>query len=184
MNSKLLKISLQLSLGALLIPSGTVLAVRPKPQATPEPAKEEVVPKDGAPPPPYVLKNRSSFNKPGATARVPFWPVGWSKQKPNSPVVAAAPTAAPTIDEKSFKVSSILIGNGGTASYAVINGRSYGEGELIRMPKSSQPVRIRVDRINDGYVILDHDSQKLTVPLRRQELNQHKPEDELLDPNR
>jgi hypothetical protein len=145
--------------------------------------KELAQARDAAPVTPYVLKNRSSFDNPGETARVPFWPVGWTKQKGMVAAVKAAAEPKITLDEKGFKVSSILLGSGTTPSLAVINGRAYSEGELIRMPRGSAPIRIRVQRINDGSVLLEHDSEKLVVSLRRPELNQHK-DDELLDPNR
>ena len=145
--------------------------------------KEQAQARDAAPATPYVLKNRSSFDNPGETARVPFWPVGWTKQK--GAVAAAKAVAEPkiTLDEKGFRLSSILLGSGSTPSLAVINGRAYSEGELIRLPRGTAPMRIRVQRINDGSVVLDHDSEKLVVSLRRPELSQHK-DDELLDPNR
>ena len=135
--------------------------------------------------PPYVLKNRSKFNAPSDSARVPFWPVGWSKQKQAVIAVAAAPEAKVTLDEKSFRVTSILLSTGSTASLAVINGRAYGEGEFLRQPRGANArARIRVERIDDGAVTLSFEDQKVMLPLRRQELNQHKDEGDLLDPNR
>jgi hypothetical protein len=134
--------------------------------------------------PPYVLKNRSTFENPGGSARVPFWPVGWSKQKPNTALpVAAVVEPKVTIDEKSFHVSSILLSNGTTPSLVVINQRPYAEGEFLRMPRGSG-VRIRVERITENNVTLVNGDQKIIAPLRRTELNAHRPEDELLDPNR
>jgi hypothetical protein len=157
-------------------------AVREKPAA---PAKE-VAPKEETPAvvPPYVLKHRSKFNAPADIARVPFWPVGWSKQKQAAIAVAAVAAPKLTLDEKSFRVTSILISSGTTPSLAVINGRAYGEGEFLRAPKgASVRARIRVTRIDDGTVTLEYEDQKIVTPLRRPELNQHK-ENEFLDPNR
>jgi type II secretory pathway component PulC len=134
--------------------------------------------------PAYVLKNRSTFNSPGDAARVPFWPVGWSKTKQAAiAVAAAAPEAKETFDVKSLVVTGILLGSGTTSSFALINGRSYGEGEYLRMPKGAR-TRVRVGRINDGAVVLEYENQKIVVPLRRFELNQHKAEEELLDQTR
>jgi hypothetical protein len=169
---------------ALLITPPALLA-HDRAGSKPVVVKEEqpVVPTDV---PPYILKNRSKFNAPNASLRVPFWPVGWSKQKQAAVAVAAA-VAEPkeVFDEKVFHVSSILISNGTDPSLAVINGRAYGEGEFLRMPKGSVGrIRVRVQRINDGAVTLEHEDQKFLVPLHRPELNQHKPEEELLDPNR
>jgi hypothetical protein len=166
--------------GLLIAPQALFAHDRPgaKSAATPPPKDETAAP---AIVPPYVLKNRSEFNDPGDSARVPFWPVGWTKHgHVAAPLAVAAP--AVTLDERSFHVSSILISVGATPSLAVINGRAYGEGEFLHEPRGSG-LRIRVQRIKDGSVILEHDDQILTVPLRRPELNQHK-DDPLLDPNR
>ena len=56
------------------------------------------------------------------------------------------------LDGKAFRVTSILISTGATPSLAVINGRAYSEGEFVRMPRTpgTAPVRVRVQRINDG----------------------------------
>ena len=166
------------------------LAIAPQAFAVREKAvvKETAAKEEAAAPtivPPYVLKHRSTFNKPADTARVPFWPVGWTKLKQTSMAVAVAAEPKTTLDEKSFRVSSILLGSGAAPSLAVINGRAYGEGEFLRMPKgASARAHIRVERITDGTVSLAYEDQKIVVPLRRPELNMHKPEDELLDPNR
>ena len=129
----------------------------------------------GANPPKYNLKNRSSFNLP-ETTRPPFWPIGWTKRS-----AAAAPVRMPTgpryvLDEKNFAVTSILTGN---PSLAVINGRSYAEGDVLRMPKGSG-VRIRLARIYDGFVQLQLDEQVIAPKLRREELEPKKATEELL----
>jgi len=188
MNSTALRFSLALSMTAFLAVPSIVQAGRPAAQvaaeAEAEAAKEEPLPKDAPPAPPYVLKNKSEFNTtPSDGARVPFWPIGWSKGKP---VTVATTTAAPTakLTEAAFRLTSILLSTGTTPSLAVINGRPYSEGELLRFPRGSQPLKIRVARINDGSVILESSDEKLTVPLRRPELNHHEDNDPLLDPNR
>lgn len=123
----------------------------------------------------YELKTRSSFNLPEST-RPPFWPIGWVKRG-----AAAVPVRAQTgpryaFEEKSFAVTSILTGN---PSLAVINGRSYSEGEVLRMPKGSG-VRIRVVRIGDGFVQLRLDDQVISPKLRREEIEPKKATEELL----
>lgn len=140
-------------------------------------------------PPPYQLKNRSEFSGGTANTRAPFWPIGWVKRSVGIPV--AQPQQAPAaprvlLDEKSFKVTSILIGAGSTPSFAVINGRAYSEGEFLRMPKgaTTPPVRVRVQRINDGSVVLQNADQTLVAALIRPELSTRRPEELLLDPDR
>ena len=163
-------------------------AVRPKPEATPAPAATAApVGKPEEPPPPYVLKNRSEFKAMPDTARVPFWPIGWVKRAKSAPVADAPVQVAPkiTLDEKNFRVTSILLGSGTTPSLAVVNGRAYSEGEFLRMPRSMNPApRVRVQRINDGSVILQNGDQTLTAKLQRPELQNRRPDEMLLDPDR
>jgi hypothetical protein len=131
-------------------------------------------------PPKYELKKRSAFNLP-ETTRPPFWPIGWVKK--NTTTAIAAPSGPRvTLDEKSFAVSSILTGN---PSLAVINGRSYTEGEYLRSKAKGQP-RIRVLRIYDGFVQLQCEDQIVSPKLRREELEPKKgaTEELLLDDER
>lgn len=149
-------------------------------------------------PPAYVLKNKSVFSATADDQRAPFWPIGWVKRKP-MPVATAAVQViqAPKVilDEKNFKVTSILLGN---PSLAIINGRTYMEGEFLRAAKVAaapavagaptvvtQPAaRTRVYRINDGSVVLQNQEQLLTVPLQRPELVQRSNVEELLNEDR
>lgn len=138
--------------------------------------------------PPYELKKRSAFATSGEIARAPFWPIGWVKRKAGAPVQSAAEVVEQKVvlDEKSFKVTSILLGSGTSPSLAVINGRAYSEGEFLRMPKggTTPAVRVRVQRINDGHVILQNAAQTLVTTLQRPELSTKRPEEALLDPDR
>ena len=125
----------------------------------------------------YQLKNRSAMAV-RDTRRPPFWPIGWVKR---GPTVEKAPAPSRvSFDEKSFVVSSILIGN---PSLAVINGRSYTEGEFLRFPRGTvEPVRIRVQRILDGGVQLQApDNQVFVAKLQRPEIQAKKFEDLLPD---
>jgi hypothetical protein len=129
----------------------------------------------------YELKKRSAFNLP-ETTRPPFWPIGWTKRSGATPVVT--PTGPKfALDEKSFAVTSILTGN---PSLAVINGRSYTEGEYLRTSKSKGLPRIRVLRIYDGFVQLQLGDQVVSPKLRREELEPKKAatEELLLDEER
>lgn len=139
----------------------------------------------------YTSKKRSSFAIPDS-GRAPFWPIGWTPQREAR--AEAAPKVA--LDPAMFSVTSILLGN---PSMAVINGRAYGEGETLRMPrlakgeavatKADSPrmtlppgIRIHVQRIMDGRVVLQANAETVTVPLRRPELSERKPDadDQLL----
>ena len=127
----------------------------------------------------YALKNRSTFQV-RDESRAPFWPIGWVKGL-DAPTKVQATVAPPALDEKSFKVTSILLGN---PALAVINGRAYSEGEFLRLPKTAGPLRVRVQRIADGMVMLQHDKQALNVPLFRPELEPKAQELEVLNEQR
>src|SRR5271168_3925148 len=72
----------------------------------------------------FQLKHRSSFTD--APGRNPFWPIGWVKGQETQNNVQE--TAVP-VNEASFVVTSIS--SGSTTPLAVINGKTYGEGETI-----------------------------------------------------
>lgn len=179
-----------LRIAAILLVS--VVFLRAQEPAKPEPAKTESAEAEPAKSeslPPYELKKRSGFTVSGEIVRAPFWPIGWVKRQVGAPVqTAEAVVAEPKVllDEKSFKVTSILLGSGTAPSLAVINGRAYSEGEFIRMPKggATPPVKIRVQRINDGHVILQNATQTLVTNLQRPELSTKRAEELLLDPDR
>lgn len=161
-------------------------------------AKAEAAPvKAEAPVEPYQLKNRSSFSSAGGNARAPFWPIGWVHRPGSSASVTQASVPKTVLDERSFRVTSILLGTGTTGSLAVINGRAYSEGEFLKTPRPAAapgvtPVktatppsqRIRVQRIGDGTVVLQREDQIVTLSLQRPELAQKKAEEQLLDEER
>jgi len=134
--------------------------------------------------PAYVLKNKSTFTPVSDEQRAPFWPIGWVKRKlapvASSPVQAVEVPKV-VLDARSFKLTSILIGN---PSLAIINGRTYSEGEFLRTPRGAAAAaplpRVRVYRINDGSVVLQNQEQLVTVALQRPELTQRSDKEELL----
>jgi hypothetical protein len=146
-------------------------APQPEAAATPAPPAETAKPATDIEP--YELKNKSSVSIPAGT-RPPYWPIGW---RPNGAPVQAAVPKGPNIDASYFKVTSILIGN---PSLALINGRSYEEGQFIRMPRGST-IRPRVFRILDGNVEVQIDTQTLNVPLVRPKLNDPKGDSDMLN---
>jgi hypothetical protein len=118
----------------------------------------------------FELKNKSTFAVPRNT-RAPFIPIGWVKREGPRQVEQKI-----VVNEADYHVTSILLGN---PALAVINGRSYEEGQYLRMPRGST-LRIRVFRIGDGQVWLQYDDKSFTVPLKRPELGERKPGEELL----
>ena len=150
----------------------TAAAISAKPAPGSPPAAAE---KASAEVPKYDLKKKSAFTL-ATDRRAPFWPIGWVKRASE---VRREVTQAPKqkIDEKAFTVTSILVGN---PSLAVVNGRAYSEGELIRMPKGSAPAKVRVQQVADGSVTLQQDDQTIVIAMRRPELRDKKPDAELL----
>ncbi len=154
--------------------------------ATPEPKQgapgRVELPKSTEPVPPYELKNRSTFTNVTEATRAPFWPIGWVRHAKGSQVVQAPEEPKMTLEARNFKITSILVGSGTTASLAIINGRTYSEGEFLRTPRNalSPVVKIRVLKISDGNITLQSGGQTLVVPLTRPELGARRPE-ELLD---
>ena len=183
----------------LLILAGSLLCTAALHAENPAPAKAEPAAARAEPAPePYQLKNRSSFACAGEGTRAPFWPIGWVHRKGVSSVVAYVAAPKAVLDEKSFRVTSILLGSGATPSLAVINGRAYSEGEFLKMPRgtavaapaapgtpaATAAARIRVQRISDGSVGLQRADEMVTVFMQRQELAQKKAEEPLLDDER
>ena len=124
--------------------------------------------------PPLELKNRSSFNVKAGT-RVPFWPIGWSKEKavvavPLTPVQAKAFQIQPN----HFTITSILLSH---PPLATINGRAFGEGEFLPVQVGGQPVRVVVKAIRDGGVWLDQSGHQIFVPMKRQQLTPRGPQE-------
>jgi len=153
--------------------SGFALAQQAAPPAAATPAAPAAP--AAAPKERYQLKTKSGFSVPEGS-RAPYIPIGWVKK--DGPIMVVAQTAR--VDESGFRVTSILLGN---PSLALINGRSYEEGQFLRMPRGST-VRVRVYRIIDGQVWLQHENSLFSVPLKRPELNEARPAEQLLNEDR
>ena len=124
----------------------------------------------------YELKRRSvvSLDK---DARAPFWPIGWQRPKDASgqpqqdgggarQIVVEPPKLQLSSD--SFTVSSVLLGN---PSIAVINGRSFEEGQYLPVVADDQRIKVQVRAIREQGVWLQLDQQApILVPMRRAQL--------------
>jgi hypothetical protein len=125
--------------------------------------------------PQFELKNKSTFTV-SSGVRSPFLPIGWK----GAAVVQQVPTKKTITTKDSFRVTSILLGS---PSLAVINGRSYEEGQPIRMPKDPKtnlPVaRAKLYRIGDGVVQIQLEDQLISIPLKRGELKEIQPQEVL-----
>lgn len=117
----------------------------------------------------YELKNRSNFRI-DADSRAPFWPIGWKKPKVSAGgVVEAVAVEAPRVEllPGHFTVTSILSGN---PPLAMINGRSFEEGELLPVVFGNERLRVVVRAIREGVVVLEHEGHQIVVPIHRAEL--------------
>lgn len=118
----------------------------------------------------YELKNRSKFGL-EENARAPFWPIGWKK-----PVKSSSTQAAATVNESAnqfliqpehFTVTTVLSGN---PPLATINGKAFGEGEVLPVLAGNERIKVVVHAIRDGGVSLQQGDHMIFVPLRRAEV--------------
>lgn len=123
----------------------------------------------------FKLQHHSSFDS--QPAHNPFWPIGWVKSdKPQE----APQEAVATISPDNFVVTSISLS---ATPLAVINGKTFGEGEFINAVFGGQRVRIQVASIGDGVVTLLYAGKKIQVPMKRalsapkQEVKENTPQD-------
>ena len=109
---------------------------------------------------PIALKNKSSFATDAGT-RSPFWPISW---KPTGKV-ASGGTDQGEVPAGAFVVSTITLDGGDR--FAIINGKSMGEGQQFGLQIGTQVYQVMVKRIEDGRVILGRRDEEIVVPLRR-----------------
>ncbi len=119
-------------------------------------------------PKPYELKSRSMFHA-DMDARIPFWPIGWKRPSQKSDGTVETPVVKPKfqLEPAHFSVTSVLLGH---PALAMINGRSFGEGEALPVIYGSERLKVVVRAIRDGGVTLDHDGRLIFVPLKRTEI--------------
>jgi hypothetical protein len=162
------KIFAILCLSILACPALLAADAKPTPTAPAAPKSkpaEESVPvepknKSAEEASPIVVKNKSSF-KIDAGTRSPFWPISW---KPTGKV-ASGGTDQGEVPAGAFVVSTITLD--GAARFAIINGKSMGEGQQFGLQVGTQIYQVTVKRIEDGRVILGRRDEEIVVPLRR-----------------
>ena len=110
---------------------------------------------------PVEVKNKSSFQIEN-NGHNPFWPIGF---KPST-TVAHATGAGVDVPLTAFVLSSITLDQSG-ARFAIINGKTMGEGQQFNMQVGSQAYQLKVKRIEDGRVVLSSQDREVVVPLRR-----------------
>lgn len=104
----------------------------------------------------YLLAHTSSFGAPPASARNPFWPIGWVP-------TAAAPTqvaaVVSNVKAEDFVVTTISVD---APALAVINGKTRAVGEQIPVSADGRDA-VTVKQILDGVVVLDYRGRELRV---------------------
>lgn len=112
---------------------------------------------------------RSSFDSPAAS-RDPLLPIGWKKEAPvvladnGTPVVR---TAESYILPSAFIVSSISLDR---IPLAVINGKAYGEGDLMAFNAGGEKIQLQIAAIKDGAVVLSYKAHKVVCPIRASQI--------------
>jgi hypothetical protein len=111
-----------------------------------------------------AIKNKSSFNLDAGT-RNPFSPIGW---KPTGRVASGSGsggTSQGEVPPGAIVVSTITLD--GATHFAIINGKSMGEGQQFGLQVGAQIYQVTIKRIEDGRVILTRNNEEIVVPLRR-----------------
>ncbi|MCX6966800.1 MAG: hypothetical protein NTZ46_03305 [Verrucomicrobia bacterium] len=101
-----------------------------------------------------------------AMQRDPFLPLGWHPPDSATPVVKGAAAVATTesyIRPEAFVVSSISVDR---LPLAVINGKTYGEGDPLPFMAGERKIVLKVYAIRDGAVTLIYNDFKVTCPIR------------------
>ena len=109
-----------------------------------------------------------------APPRNPFWPIGWVKSETGGNTANVDETPVPITADK-FEVTSISTG---ASPLAVINGKTYAEGETIIALYGEQKIKILVVAIHDGDVVLAISrQQKSRMIIPRSSPNCREPRD-------
>lgn len=138
-------------------PAPAALKSKPADESTPVELKNKSAEEAS----PIAVKNKSAFNiDPGI--RSPFWPLSW---KPTGKVAGGGGTDQGEVPPGAFVVSTITLD--GAARFAIINGKSMGEGQQFGLQIGTQIYQVTVKRIEDGRVILGRRDEEIVVPLRR-----------------
>jgi hypothetical protein len=145
---------------ALLAADAKPPPTAPKTKPADESAPVELKNKSAQEASPITLKNKSSFAV-DAGIRSPFWPISW---KPTGKV-ANGGTDQGEVPAGAFVVTTITLDGG--ARFAIINGKSMGEGQQFGLQIGTQVYQVTVKRIEDGRVILGRRDEEIVVPLRR-----------------
>ncbi len=162
------KTFLTICLSILLVPTLFAAGENAAPPSPKTKPAENSAPADAAAKPPgesnqIIVKNKSSFQIDAGT-RNPFWPIGW---KPTGRVAGSAGggTDLGDVPPGAFLVTSITLD--GATRFAIINGKTMGEGQQFGLQLGTQIYQVTVKRIEDGRVVLGRRDAEIVVPLRR-----------------
>jgi hypothetical protein len=111
-----------------------------------------------------AIKNKSSFNLDAGT-RNPFSPIGWKATGRVASGSGSGGTSQGEVPPGAIVVSTITLD--GATHFAIINGKSMGEGQQFGLQVGAQIYQVTIKRIEDGRVILTRNNEEIVVPLRR-----------------
>ena len=114
----------------------------------------------------YELKNRSAFHAP-EDARIPFWPIGFVHPAKGATATAVSQVAKIRLEPAYFNLTSVMLGH---PALATINGRAFAEGEVLPVVFGNERLKVVLRSVQDGGVTLDHEGQRIFVPMKRLEL--------------
>jgi hypothetical protein len=136
--------------------------VTPKNKPAENSAPDDAKNKTSGEPAAIIVTNKSSFQLDAGT-RSPFWPIGW---KPAARVAGGGGgTDQGEVPPGAFLVTSITLD--GATRFAIINGKTMGEGQQFGLQIGTQVYQVTIKRIEDGRVILGRHDEEIVVPLRR-----------------
>ncbi len=109
---------------------------------------------------PAPISPKTSAFKIEASARNPFWPIGYHPTDGNG-----SAQAGPEIPPTAFSVTSIVIDD--KAKFAIVNGKTMQEGQHFALQMGSQIYQLTLKSIEDGQIIVQGNNESIVVPLRR-----------------
>lgn len=112
------------------------------------------------------IVRHSAFDA-STSPRDPFLPIGWKKVAtvvaPSGGGMIAAPTTESYIKPEAFVVTSISLDR---IPLAVINGKAYGEGDMIPFVAGTEHIRLQIVLIRDGEVTLRYKNYSIACLIR------------------
>jgi hypothetical protein len=104
-----------------------------------------------------------------------MWPIGWIRPAGTLPQTTnfKQPFTGFQLQPHHLTVTSILLFG---EPLATINGRAFGEGEVLPVYIGDRPIKVTVKAIRDGGVVVEHNGRQIVVPIQRKTIQEKTPE--------